>query len=109
MTLDDLPPHARPPKLRAAEVPRPLHRYIPLAERYGIGDDGYRIEVVDSLKPAQAEELLLFMEKCPEDLFRWLCGPASQVSPPSPEYVAFTCLVMAGDYAKAVFGGGDAV
>ena len=104
MKRHDIPPEAWPPKLRVSAVPNAAGRFIPLAERYGLGDDGYRDDLVLGLEPAEVKELLTYLEECPPEVDEWLCGPEAQVSPPSEEYVAFTCLLLAAEYAKAVYG-----
>jgi hypothetical protein len=88
--------------MRAAVIPRSCHEFIPLAERYGISDDGYRSSVVEGLSREQRGQLVAFLQSAPPELFAWLEGPEAQESSPSSEYVAFTCLTMAEEYAKAI-------
>jgi hypothetical protein len=88
--------------MRAAVVPISCHEYIPLAERYGIGDDGYRSSIVESLSREQRGRLVAFLQSAPQELFTWLEGPEAHAVSPTPEYVAFTCLTMAAEYAKAI-------
>ena len=95
-------PHieAKPPKLDPSKVPSDCHKFIPLAEKYGISDDGYRIDVLESLDEEEKKELIVFLENYPESLDAWLSGPESKSTSPSDEYITFTSLVMAADYVK---------
>jgi hypothetical protein len=103
MKQHDIPSDAWPPKLRWSEVPEAAIAFIPLAERYGLGDDGYRDDLVHALDAPEVMELLAYLDAYPPAVDEWLCGPAANISPPSEEYVAFTCLLLAAEYAKAVY------
>jgi len=94
-------PEAKPPALTASSVPKALRHLIGLAEKYGVSDDGYRDEVIYGLDGGERDELVRFLAETPQDLWDWLAGPESYDSPPTPEYVAFSCLVMAAELAKA--------
>ena len=95
-------PHveAKPPKLNPGNVPEDCWVYIPLAEKYGIADDGYRIDVISGLDNEEKTELAEFLSTYPESLDNWLCGSESKSTEPSQEYIAFTALIMAADYAQ---------
>jgi hypothetical protein len=86
-------------RLDVSRVPEELRCWIPLAERWGIGDDLIR---EDCIEKATAEELRELLEWQPDDgtLDAWLTGPESSGARVSEEYVAFTCLVMAYDSAR---------
>jgi len=62
--------------LDASRVPEQLRRWIPLAERWGIGDDLIR---EDCIEKATAEELQELIAWQPDDggLNAWLTGPES--------------------------------
>ena len=90
-------PEAAPPKLDASNVPRDVHDLIPLAERYGIADDGYRSEMVSMLDELERQELKSAVQKHEDALEAWLAGPAADAEEFSDEYVAFSALVMAAD------------
>src|SRR4051812_16011844 len=94
-------PEAKPPSLDIASVPLAVRPFIALAEKYGIGDDGYREDVVAGLDAEEREELTSFLNASPNELWDWLSGPASFDQSPSPEYLAFSCLVLAAESAKA--------
>ena len=108
MKPHDVPAEAWPPRLREDAVPPAAVPYIALAERFGIADDGYRDDIVLALEPAEVAELLAYVEQCPPEIDEWLCGPAASVLAPSEEYVAFTCLSLAAEYARAVYGENNA-
>lgn len=103
MTPDDVPEEARPPVLRAAAVPEGARPYLALAQRFGIKDDGYRSEVVENLSEDDQNALLGYRHQYPDAIDAWLCGEEAKSSSPSPEYVAFTCLYLAADYAAAIY------
>ena len=96
-------PHkeAEPPRLNLENVPIKLRQYISLAEKYGISDDGYRDEVVNGLDDKEKKELVVFLVACENELEEWLAGLSSYDEPSSTEYVTFSCLLMAADYAKS--------
>ena len=85
--------------LDPARVPEQLRRWIPLAERWGIGDDLIRDDCVEKATPDELRELLAWE---PDDsvLTSWLAGPDSRTTKPTEEYLAFSCLLMAYDLAR---------
>lgn len=97
-TFDD--PAAIPPKLDLRKVPAEFHSLAPLAEKYGIGDDIYREQMVGSLTDEERSELIEFLEVWDDRLDTWLAGPESESRFPSDEYCTFTSLRMAADSAK---------
>ena len=97
-TFDD--PAAIPPKLDLRKVPAEFHSLARLAEKYGIGDDIYREQMVSSLTDEERSELTEFLEVWDDLLDTWLAGPEAESSSPSDEYCTFTCLRMAADSAK---------
>jgi len=95
-------PEAKPPKLNPAKVPEGLRHLIPLAEKYGISDDCYRDEVVESLNESEEQELMDFFDDWTEELDNWLCGSEADSTRPSDEYITFTCLTMAAELVKVI-------
>lgn len=87
--------------LRESVVPPSLRPLVPMAERWGIGDDVIRSEAVEAA-PIQDLEALAscFDDVSDDELDDWLAGPESYDEEPSPEYLAFSCLLMAMDLAK---------
>lgn len=94
-------PQAKPPLLDVLRLPAVVRPWAALAEKYGIRDDGYREEVVAGLDAAERGELVRFLDESPDELWDWLGGPASFDASPTPEYLAFSCLVLAAESAKA--------
>ena len=88
--------------MNASNVPSALVQLLPLAERWGIGDDVERESLV---KGASIDELRQMIEAVDEaedvGLFDWLSGDESYADPPSAEYVAITCLTMAADSGRS--------
>lgn len=85
--------------LDSARVPEQFRRWIPLAERWGIGDDVLREDCVTHASPEELTELLSFAEAMDTIYDEWLAGPDSYSTSPTAEYVAFSCLAMAWDLA----------
>ena len=90
-------PEAKPPQLNADNVPAEFRHLIPLAEKYGVSDDGYRVEMLASLDSSERAELAQFLSDYDSALDSWLAGPEADNPTPTAEYVAFTCLRMAAD------------
>lgn len=76
---------------------------LPMAERWGIGDDIDRDVAVANASVEELRELADCLDD-PETgiLLEWLTGPESQREPLTKEYCALTCLVMAVQQAKVV-------
>lgn len=88
--------HLDPNKIASALIP-----LLPMAEKWGIGDDYEREEAISR---ASIEELYCLVHCIDgisdEDLYGWLSGRESYDPKPSEEYLAFTALTMALDLAK---------
>lgn len=87
-------------RLDPSRVPAQFRQWIPLAERWGIGDDLIRDDCVAKATPQELRELLAFGSAYSEVLTKWLAGPDADSPPFSDEYIAFSCLGMALDYAR---------
>ena len=87
--------------LNPKNLPTALVSLVPMAEKWGVGDDFEREEL---LKNATKEELELLIhsidEISDEDLYGWLGGPEAKKQSPTQEYLAMTCLTMAIDSAN---------
>ncbi len=87
--------------LKAKNIPPSLISLLPMAAKWGIGDDCEREEAV---KQAPYEELVTLVYSVDNisdaDLYGWLSGPESFNAKPTEEYVSLTCLTMAIDSAK---------
>lgn len=83
--------------LDPAKVPARFHYLIPLAEKYGIGDDIIRDDVIASTPAhelAELEQVTAVYDALLED---WLAGPEAYSAEISDEYAAFSCLSMAAE------------
>lgn len=96
-------PHleAQPPRLNPVNVPEAFRHLIPLAEKYGIADDCYRDEVIESLTQSELMECAAFLEFYEDILDEWLAGPEAVGPDFSNEYIAFSALGMAAELAQA--------
>jgi hypothetical protein len=87
--------------LNPSNVPAALVPLLPMAEKWGIGDDFDRENALRNASRQELEGLVHSIDVVSDDdLFGWLSGPESYSPHPSAEYVAFTCLTMAIDSAK---------
>jgi hypothetical protein len=88
-------------RLRPDAIPAAVVPLLPLAERWGIGDDYDRAAAVDAASRSDLEELVLAVDTTDDQaLYGWLAGPESFSPEPSLEYIAVTCLTMAADQAR---------
>jgi hypothetical protein len=88
-------------QLDKTKVPAPLTPLLPVAEKWGIGDDFERERALDAASRQELEFLVHSIDAMSDDdLFGWLAGPESYNPNPSKEYIALTALMMAIDSAK---------
>lgn len=85
--------------LRRSRIPSDLHPLIPLAAKYGVADDLERESLVASSTDAELKELKAAVGAHEEALDRWLAGPEAKGPQYSDEYIAFSAMRMAADYA----------
>jgi hypothetical protein len=91
------------PKLDPEKMPAALLPLLPMAERWGVGDDGDRERMVHEASDDDLTQLIHCIDGITDqELFGWLAGPESYNPKPSDEYVAITCLTMARDSARTV-------
>jgi len=90
--IDETPPaiHLDPDK-----VPDPLRTLIPLAEKWGISDDMFRMDAVEKASSDELAELKRMVVSHEDLLLAWLTGPESQREKLTPEFLAFTNMLMA--------------
>ena|SRR6185503_6824608 len=87
--------------LDPANVPAALLPILPVAAKWGIGDDYEREAAVRNSSREELEVLVHSIDNIADsDLYGWLEGPESFNPNPTPEYLAITCLTMAIDSAK---------
>lgn len=89
-------------RLRPSRVPKKFRRWIPLAERWGIGDDLIREDSIQKATAQELSELLSFGDVYNSVLAEWLAGPDADSPRPTQEYIAFSCLGMAWDLASVL-------
>lgn len=87
--------HRRILKLDPARVPTSLHHIIPLAEKWGIGDDIIRNDVIDKSSPAVKRELHDALYEPFEGITEWIDSFGGR--PLSPEAEAFMYMQTALD------------
>ena len=87
--------------LNPENIPSALAPLLPVAERWGIGDDFEREAAVANASREELEALVHSIDGISDDdLYGWLSGPESFNPAPSAEYLAFTALTMVIDSAK---------
>lgn len=94
-------PEAEPPKLDPSKVPPKFRNLIPLAEKYGISDDGYRDELTGTLNETELRECASFLDFYGDALEEWLAGPEADGPDFTNEYIVFSALGMAADMANS--------
>lgn len=82
-------------ELDPTQVPEHLRHLVPLAERWGIGDDIIRNQVIDKSSAAEKRELHDAVYESYERITEWLASFGGR--PLSPEAEAFTCVQAALD------------
>jgi hypothetical protein len=82
-------------------VPEDLRPLIPYAEFWGIADDLERERLVRAASSDALVNLVAVIRAHDNALDRWLAGPEAQSAQPSDEYVAFSAMRMAADFAQA--------
>ena len=84
-------------RLDSRQVPEALRSLIPLAEKWGISDDILRGDFIAAATAAEMEELKNAVQQHIDAIEEWLARPAAEMPPFSPEYLAFTNMLMASD------------
>jgi len=83
-------------------IPESLHQLIPLVEKWGIEDDGYRDELVENSTIEELEKLVNSISEEEADILNeWFCDPES-LNDPSTEYIKFSVFFMAFEYANQI-------
>jgi hypothetical protein len=72
--------------LNPQRVPEPCRVLLPLAERWGVGDDYEREALVSASREAALAALVSAVDSVPDkDLHGWLAGPESWSANPTQE------------------------
>jgi hypothetical protein len=85
--------------LDRAAVPQRFWPLLAYAEFWGIADDWTRDGLVDDAPADVKQNLKIVVAAFDRDLDEWLAGPEADDPNPSEEYVAFSAMRMAADYA----------
>lgn len=85
--------------LDPTNVPERLWPLLPYAEFWGIADDWTRQDLVEDAAPDARLNLKAAVLLFDDALDAWLAGPEATGPKFSAEYVAFTALRMAADFA----------
>ena len=85
--------------LDSKKVPIVLHPLIPYAEVWGITDDVIRETIVQGCPTDIAKNLKRLVAEYKVPLNEWLAGPEALSENPSKEYIAFSAMRMAADFA----------
>lgn len=85
--------------LKPKKIPPQLHHLIGRAEKFGIADDWARDDLVASCSPEERRLLKDVVARYNDEFDLWLDGPESEGSAYSDEYIAFSALRMAADFA----------
>ena len=85
--------------LNGAKIPASLRHLLPLAERFGVSDDSNREELVSKASPDEIASLKQAIAVHGKELDDWLAGPEADSPPYSAEYIAYSAMRMASDFA----------
>ena len=80
-------------------IPSELWVLIPYAEIWGVSDDLDREEFVGKAPRDAIDDLSIAIEQFEDKLDEWLAGDEADSESPSNEYVAFSAMRMAADFA----------
>lgn len=84
----------------ADTVPEQFRYLVPLAEEWGINDDGYRMDKIRAAPPQAIEHLKAAVLPVADQLYlAWLGDGAALQTKANDAYVAFTALVLAAEEA----------
>jgi hypothetical protein len=86
---------------RIENIPESLHKYIALAQEWGIGDDYEREEKVNSATDSEILELCTVSELLDQnnDFYAWLYEDLDSEKTMQSGYILFTNLTLAMDLA----------
>ena len=82
-----------------SNVPANLRKLIPLTERFGVIDDLERENLVLAASDDEINQLRSEVSAHDDELDAWLAGPEADGPEFSTEYLAFSAMRMAADFA----------
>lgn len=86
-------------KLDPTNVPDGLHKLLHYASFWGIADDAKRESLVLNASDSIRANLVEVVRHFDDELDTWLAGDEADNPSPSDEYVAFSAMRMAADFA----------
>ncbi len=86
--------------IKTDNVPPKFQFLIPLATRWGISDAVERDVLIEKASRSELTELVSVMDEYDEVLDEWLANSDIQMGEITFEYVAFSCMRLAGDTAR---------
>lgn len=86
-------------RLDRKNVPAECWPLLPYAEFWGVADDWAREDLVEKAPPDVLQNLKQVVATFDSALDEWLAGPEADNLNPTDEYVAFSALGMAADFA----------
>jgi len=95
----DFVEHVELIELNPDNVPDQFIEYLPYAALWGVTDNDVRDELVDIAPENAKDDLIRVVKEIDASLDDWLAGGESYAASPSREYLAFSCLRLAGDSA----------
>jgi hypothetical protein len=85
--------------LNRHKVPAALWPLIPYAVFWGVSDDVERESLVETAPREILDNLVGVVRAFDDQLDDWLAGPEAASANPSDEYIAFSAMRMAADFA----------
>ena len=82
-----------------AGTPADLTPIAHYAAIWGISDDGYRAQFIETADKSERQNLKSILDKYDDALDEWLAGPEASGPEFSEAYIAFSCMRMASDEA----------
>lgn len=85
--------------LDKTKVPADLWPLLPYAEFWGVTDDWTREDLIQNAPAEVVTNLKAAIAAFDDSLDQWLAGPEATSGSPSREYLAFSAMRMAADFA----------
>jgi len=88
--------------MRTEIIPCALQHLVPLVEKWGLGDDGYRDEQIENASIPELKKIVgSLSNETMEELNKWL-EDGTEIETVSEEYLNYTAFLMAYEYADIV-------